>query len=310
MPGMARWAEWCYQGHSKLFFDGAVISSQVGVQQGDPLGPLFFALALQPLLMELESIPGLDFSFSFLDDLVLAGEQVAVGTAITKLKDSAGSLGLGLNMSKCELVLAVTRGADINWDLFDTNIPHKLDGCFKLLGSPIGSAEYCQSISNKRAAKVQCTLDAIGELPDPQVALALLRSCASFGKLVFSARTTPFDMHQEQLLKFDNSVRKCFEEFTGLHPDDAQWIQASLATRVGGLGLRSLSRHSSAAYLASRSCCYPLCQQIDPQHVWEVSNPSSAAYRAAQQVNLLSGPSAVIPEPVPSNLQQHVLIHL
>ena len=108
-------------------------------------------------------------------------------------------------------------------------------------------------------------------------------------------------------MKFDDAVRNCFEKFTGLHPYDKQWIQATLATKVGGLGLRSLSKHSPAAYLASRSCCFSLCQQIDPQHIWEISDPSSAAYRAATQVNVLSRASVVISDPVPSNLQQRVL---
>ena len=139
-------------------------------------------------------------------------------------------------------------------------MPRKLDGCFKLLGAPIGTHEYCQLITAKRAAKVQSSLDAIGELPDPQVALVLLRSCAFFGKMVFAARATPFDVHQEQLMAFDSAVRRCFQQLSGLHPDDTQWLQATLATKVGGLGLRSLSKHSSAAYLASRSSCYELCQ--------------------------------------------------
>ena len=51
MPGLARWVEWCYGRPSKIFFDGAVIRSEVGVQQGDPLGPLLFGLALQPVLI-------------------------------------------------------------------------------------------------------------------------------------------------------------------------------------------------------------------------------------------------------------------
>ena len=62
---------------------------------------------------------------------------------------------------------------------------------------PVGKFEVSKCIEG---------LDAIGELPDPQVALALPRSCALFGKMVFSARTTPFDIHQEQLLCFDNAV--------------------------------------------------------------------------------------------------------
>ena len=77
--------------------------------------------------------------------------------------------------------------------------------------------------------------------------------------MVFSARATPFDLHQEQLLAYDNAVRRCFEQLSGIHPDDAQWLQATLATKAGGLGLRSLLKHSPAAYLASRSSCYELC---------------------------------------------------
>ena len=73
LPGLVRWAEWCDGQPSKLFFDGVVVSSEVRVQQGNPLGPLLFALALQPVLVKNADIPGLDLLFSYLDDLVLAG---------------------------------------------------------------------------------------------------------------------------------------------------------------------------------------------------------------------------------------------
>ena len=115
LPGLAKWAEWCYGRSSKLFFDGAVVSSEVGVQQSDPLGPLLFALALQPVLQRLSTVPGLDLSFSYLDDLVLAGDQEAVSSAVALLKDSAATLGLKLNMSKCELVPAAPGGYALVW---------------------------------------------------------------------------------------------------------------------------------------------------------------------------------------------------
>ena len=50
-PGLSRWAEWCYSQSSHLYFGSSTISSERGVQQGDPLGPLLFSLALQPLLI-------------------------------------------------------------------------------------------------------------------------------------------------------------------------------------------------------------------------------------------------------------------
>ena len=85
-PGLSRWAEWCYSRPSHLYFGPNTISSESGVQQGDPLGPLFFSLALQPLLLEMQnarSDQGLELVYSYLDDLVLAGEQKA-GAEILK----------------------------------------------------------------------------------------------------------------------------------------------------------------------------------------------------------------------------------
>ena len=48
-------------------------------------------------------------------------------------------------------------------------------GCFELLGAPVGDAGFCNGYSAARVAKAQERLDAIGDLPDPQVALLLLR---------------------------------------------------------------------------------------------------------------------------------------
>ena len=50
LPGLSPWAEWCYGLHSRLLFQGSPLSSETGVQQGDPLGPLLVSLALQPAL--------------------------------------------------------------------------------------------------------------------------------------------------------------------------------------------------------------------------------------------------------------------
>eukprot|EP00731_Ephydatia_muelleri_P004934 Em0002g1110a len=50
---------------------------------------------------------------------------------------------------------------------------------------------------------------------------------------------------------FDQDVQKCFTSCTGVHPSIAAWKQAQLSLSRGGLGLRSLSHHAPAAFIAS-----------------------------------------------------------
>ena len=86
---------------------------------------------------------------------------------------------------------------------------------------------------------------------DPQIALLLLRQCASFCKLVHVARYTPPSLVSEGLALFDGEVRCHFSDCVGIDASDAVWQQVQLSLGRGGLGLRRLELHCSAAYLAS-----------------------------------------------------------
>ena len=177
--------------------------------------------------------------------------------------------------------------------VFPPEIQRRTDRCFKLLGTPIGTPDYCNKLTQKRATKAQPLLDALTGLPDPQVALILLRHCTSFGKMVYSARTTPFEHHMAALQAFDAKVRSCFEGFMNTQLGNEHWARAVHAVSNGGVGLRSLATHSPAAYLASRSACHKLCKDLDQHHHWEVTDMSSSA-AAATAVRHLN--AAFLPE--------------
>ena len=49
-PSLSRWVEFCYSSPARLYYGDHTLWSCQGVQQGDPLGPLPFALVLHPLL--------------------------------------------------------------------------------------------------------------------------------------------------------------------------------------------------------------------------------------------------------------------
>ncbi len=56
---------------------------------------------------------------------------------------------------------------------------------------------------------------------------------------------------QKWIPRIDTAVRHGFVRATGILPDDQAWLRAVLSVRLGGVGLRSISRHAEAAYMSS-----------------------------------------------------------
>ena len=192
LPGLSRWACWCYGDASRLCFGKTGLPSTGGVQQGDPLGPLLFSAAIQSLAQEARG--QVDLAVFYLDDGFLAGDIGAVSSALSVLHQRAGTFGLQLNFDKCELV-AVGQTVARN---------------FTLLGAPIGDDMFCAARTAARAKLAGPLLDQISELDGPQIGLRLLRSAAAYSKMVHSLRCTPPSaMHLTALQDFDRQVRGC-----------------------------------------------------------------------------------------------------
>ena len=55
------WVRWCYASNSHLWYQDWILTSQEGVQQGDPLGPLLFAMVIHAVIIQIsEEVPNLD----------------------------------------------------------------------------------------------------------------------------------------------------------------------------------------------------------------------------------------------------------
>ena len=86
---------------------------------------------------------------------------------------------------------------------------------------------------------------------DPQIALLLLPHCASFCKFVHLACSTPPPLISDGLALFDADVHRHFSDCVAIDASDLVWQHAQLSLSRGGLGLRKLALHCSAAFLAS-----------------------------------------------------------
>ncbi|CAE8721897.1 unnamed protein product [Polarella glacialis] len=286
-PSLARWSQWCYSRPSKLVFGSYTISSETGVQQGDPLGPLLFSAAIQPIVEQLRRLEvngkKLDLSTFYLDDGFLAGDIEVVAAALRLVQSEGAGIGLQLQLGKCQLVLPAGSSSAQLETLFPTDLlanPETSEsrvvvGGFELLGVAVGDKEFCELYARGKAAEGKKLLEQLPKLEDPQVALRLLRLCGGHCKLVHSMRMTPPHLQMEALQAFDQEVRASFCGITGLMPDDASWGQACRGLHHAGLGLRSTAAHAPGAYVASVAAARELCHSLDRGYLLRAEDASS-----------------------------------
>ena len=106
LPSLSAWIESCYSSQPLLHLGDRMIFSCSGVQQGDPLGPLGFALTLHPLVEEIKAFHlSLRLNCWYLDDGTLCGPPGDLQAILTIIEREGPSKGLFLNREKSLLFI-------------------------------------------------------------------------------------------------------------------------------------------------------------------------------------------------------------
>ena len=190
--------------------------------------------------------------------LWLAGSSRAVREFCSAIERNLASIGLTPQRMKCEIVPPARDRHTVPAQTFD-GFKFNSSGDFKLLGAPFGSTDFCTEHTRKRKQKAQELLDKLSALHDPQAALLLLRHCASFCKLSNSIRAVPPSLHRAALQEFSSDIHSALDQIVGAEVDDRGWGQAKLGIKAGGLGLRGIDEHASAAFVASLGSVKDFC---------------------------------------------------
>jgi hypothetical protein len=238
----------CYRNPSTLFFGNHLISSSVGAQQGDPCGPMIFSLAIQPIILSLDS----QMNIWYLDDGTLADYPEVVLSDFKKVINLSQEIGLELNFNKCES-FCCSGDTDLKVIKEFQNLAPGIKICdresLSLLGSPIFDQGFKNTVE-KTIITVENLLNK-AELLNRHVAYTLIKNCLFIPKFNFLLRTTPFWKFSNYVNSIDSSLKYCLERILNLRLTDLQWRQSTLPIRFGGLGIRRISDICLPAFLSS-----------------------------------------------------------
>ena len=146
-PEIAKLSFLAYSKLSSVNASGHSISSSTGVQQGDPIGPLLYALAVDQIASGVEP----ELSVWYLDDATIGGSPESVLSDVQRCINGLKRIGLIVNPKKTEIInigLAAGKFSCVV-NSFNEMLPEiKVTELTKieLLGSPIlaDAMLYCQ----------------------------------------------------------------------------------------------------------------------------------------------------------------------
>jgi hypothetical protein len=200
------------------------VLSQQGVQQGDPLGPLLFALAMYPIMklfMEQHQFQHLSLP-AFLDDVAigcltvagLASDLQTTKLAYVWLVSKLSTIGIEANDEKTTCLLpanAAAEAPETQQHRVHAWASEQLGGVkvttaagIRLVGVPVGSVQFAQNFvaATLRDSSADRQLREIITCRDPQLAYTLFRLCY-LSRATFIARNTPPQASTDEFRRFD-----------------------------------------------------------------------------------------------------------
>ena len=148
----------------------------------------------------------------------------------------------------------VTIGGDISVVARDVEMVSSMGVEVGLELNHDNKCELVYRILEKRCLELERMILRI-ELLASQDALLILRTAFGSSRLMNVLRSSPCAEHY-LLVEFDDLLRSGVSKVTNCAIDDTAWIQASLPTNDGGLGIRSVVVLAPSAFLASAAATF------------------------------------------------------
>ena len=256
LPSLFKYVHSSYGASSLLAFGDHLLLSEEGVQQGDPLGPLLFCLAILPIVKRLSS----PLNLWYLDDGTLGDSPFQVLADFELIQSEGIHIGLQVNDGKCEVV---DPNGCCDLSCFE-NVQQVDVTNLTLLGAPLGR-QAMSSFLGKKISELSSMGDRLSWISSHH-ALFLLKNCFTLPKLLYTLRTSP--CFADPLLQSSDDLQiYLLRSLLNIRLDDRASQQASLPVRFGGIGIIKATSIASSAYISSKLSCVELEASLLPDNL-------------------------------------------
>jgi hypothetical protein len=248
-PQLFRFALWMYKHASQLWLpeappDRGPLWSRSGVRQGDPCGPLFFALAIQSVLEEVQcSNPNIRV-IAYLDDIVLQGPCSEVVAAYEAINSQLKEQGLVVQPNKSRVYSPTIANAEL------VSKGHGIalgEEGIVVAGCPVGQQEFVEKHAQATADKVLSQITTVTALELPaQDKLLILRKSLQL-KMAHLARCAQYEYIQGPMHETEQAILDAILRIIDRDASTVDVEQMRLPLRMGGLGLQCLTDKNGVA---------------------------------------------------------------
>ena len=257
-PSVYNYLRFAYASPAPLFCQGRHLESRAGTHQGCPLGPLGFALGIQPILTTITAHCQLMWNVWYLDDGLLVGEPRKVVEAFAFIEAEMSKVGLSVNRDKCSVW---GPGAHLCQGHLQ-HVPREQwdpTGGTVILGVPVsypGSVQFTKEFWGKVTTKLRDALSRIAAYTDAQLAHHLLRKCMDACKVNHLLRATDCYDAEDSIRECNKVIVEAFEDILGSTLPPLQRVQLGLPMSTGGCGVRCPLTVRPAARIAALATFY------------------------------------------------------
>ncbi|KAL0218942.1 hypothetical protein P9112_004595 [Eukaryota sp. TZLM1-RC] len=269
-----------YGKSSTLVYEYFDLLSSSGVKQGDPLGPLFFCLAIHPLMCELkEKFPEIDI-VAYMDDISVIAPITILKQIATFIQQRYEDIGLSLNISKCLII----GHEPIDFFINDVNVPfinYDQSG-FRFLGCYLGNIDEVKGQLSTLLTQFGNELESIENLNiEKHLKYFFLKICYS-GKFTHILRSTSPSISLE-FCRIFNEQRTNF--LAKLLEIDASQLRSHIfcGTNFGGVYFHKSSYLCKAAFIGGgKNFIYEFVNRF-PEKIHLIENCGSSYLISLQQ---------------------------